>query len=184
MNILNKRTDVANKCGIRIICVLLLTLFLSVEARGQSHHGPLTIPIEVNGVSVRFLIDTGSTGTVVDSALARRLGLRPTGGVSLQSPYSMAEGDSVIAKEIRIGSQRWYDIPFVYGDLSQLSLVEGTPISGVLGTDLLATMMVRLSYSSGRAELVRKIPLPFTEIDTEERAGSILLASDDRAADC
>jgi hypothetical protein len=70
----------------------------------------------------------------------------------------MAEGDSVIAKEVRIGPQRWYDIPLVCQDLSQLSLVEGTPISGVLGTDLLATMKVSLSYPSGRAQVVTSVP--------------------------
>ena len=149
---------VASECGIRIIFVLLLLLSVSIEARGQSHHRLLTIPIEIDGASVRFLIDTGSTGTFVDSALARQLGLRLAGAVSLQGPYSMAEDDSVIAKEVRIGSQRWYDIPLVCQDLSQLSLVEGTPISGVLGTDLLATMKVRLSYSSGRAQVVTTVP--------------------------
>ena len=144
--------------SIRIIFVLLLLLFVAIEARGQSHHGPLAIPVEIDGVSVRFLIDTGSTGTVVDSALARHLGLRLTEAVPLQSPYSMAEGHSVTAREIRIGRQRWYDIPLVCQDLGQLSLVEGTPISGVLGTDLLATIKVRLSYSSGRAQVVTTIP--------------------------
>jgi predicted aspartyl protease len=159
MNRLNERVySGASEFGIRIIFVLLLPLFVSIEARGQSHHGPLTIPTEINGVSLRFLIDTGSTGTVVDPAMARHLGLRPTGAVSLQSLYSMAEGDSVIAKQVRIGPQRWYDIPLVCQDLTQLSLVEGTPISGVLGTDLLATMKLRLSYPSGRAQVVTTVP--------------------------
>jgi hypothetical protein len=38
-----------------------------------------------------------------------------------------------------------------------LSRIQGTAISGVLGTDLLATMIVRVSYSSGMAQVTSEI---------------------------
>ena len=45
-------------------------------------------------------------------------------------------------------------VPFVSLDLSMLSQMKATPISGVLGTDLLAAIPLRLSYSKGTAQII------------------------------
>ena len=52
----------------------------------------------------------------------------------------------------------WSDVPLVTQDLSAFSRMLAAPISGVLGTDLLASVIVRLSYPSGTAQIVTAIP--------------------------
>ncbi len=56
------------------------------------------------------------------------------------------------AEHVRIGSRTWSSVPLVLLDLTMLSRMHMASISGVLGTDLLSGMTMRLSYSSGVAE--------------------------------
>jgi predicted aspartyl protease len=104
-----------------------------------------------------FLIDTGADRTVIDSTFAKRLGLKPSGVVSVERNYSTERSITVAAHDVGIGPKRWPGVQLVIQDLSMLSRIQGTSISGVLGTDLLATMMVRLSYSSGTAQVTTDI---------------------------
>ncbi len=122
--------------------------------QSQSHlaHRLLTIPVEINGVSGAFLIDTGSDGSIVDAAFARQLGLRPSGTVTVERNYSAGQSDSAIAARLRIGPQEWKDISLATLDLSAMARTFGLPILGVVGTDLLASMRLRLSYSTGTAQ--------------------------------
>ena len=56
-----------------------------------------------------------------------------------------------------MGPKLWSGAPFVVLDLGFLSRISAAPISGVLGTDFLATMLVKLSYSSGSAQVITDI---------------------------
>ena len=69
---------------VRIASAVLLSLLACVEAHSQSYLGRrlLTIPVEINNIAGTFLIDTGADRTVIDSAFAQRLGLKPSGAVS------------------------------------------------------------------------------------------------------
>ncbi len=131
---------------------MLLTLGCA-EAHGQSHlwHRVVTMPIEVNGILANFLVDTGSDCTVIDSTFADRLGLKPSGTVSLERNYSTEERATVSAEHIRIGPRTWTHVSLVLLDLDMLSRAQIVTISGVLGTDLLADMRIKLSYASGTA---------------------------------
>jgi predicted aspartyl protease len=139
-----------------------------VTAHSQSHLARrlLTIPVETNGVAGSFLIDTGADGMIIDSAFARRLGLEPSGVVSLERNYSTEQAGTVVAARVRIGPKLWSGVPFAVLDLSTLSRMQEVPIVGVLGTDLLGAMTVRLSYSSGTAEVIT---------DTRESAPPVAL---------
>ena len=139
-----------------VISALLLLSFGSTEARSQSHVGRrlLTMPVEINHAAGMFLIDTGANCTIIDSTFADQLGLKPSGAVSLEQNYSTGSSATVVAKHVRIGPKEWTDIQLAVQNLGTLSRIQGKPISGVVGTDLLASMTVRLSYSSGSAEVV------------------------------
>ena len=76
----------------------------------------------------------------------------------LQGDYSTNEGNAVTAKQVRIGRKLWSDVPLVTQDLSALSRILAAQISGVLGTDLLASVMVRISYATGTAQVVAAVP--------------------------
>jgi hypothetical protein len=67
------------------------------------------------------------------------------------------ERSVVINRRRRVSGKTWSSVPLVLFDLTTLSRMHMASISGVLGTDLLAGMIVRFSYSSGVAELVDDI---------------------------
>jgi hypothetical protein len=142
-----------------VASAFLLSLVACVEAHGESHlaHRLITIPIEINNIAGTFLIDTGAERTVIDSAFAQRLRLKPSGAVSLERTYSTEESVMVTAEHVRIGAKQWSGVPFVVQDLSMLARMQLASISGVLGTDLLATMTVKLSYSSGTPQVINDI---------------------------
>jgi predicted aspartyl protease len=141
---------------------LLLSLLASVAAYSQSRldRRVVTVPVEINNIPATFLVDTGAERTVVDSAFARQLGLKLSEAVLLQGDYSTNEGNAVTAKQVRIGRKLWSDVPLATQDLSALSRMLAAPISGVLGTDLLESVIVRISYASGTAQVVAAIPRP------------------------
>ena len=78
---------------VRVASAFLLPLLACVEAHGESHlaHRIMTIPVEINNIAGTFLIDTGAESTIIDSAFAQRLGLKPLGTVSLERDYSTEE---------------------------------------------------------------------------------------------
>ena len=93
---------------VKAASVFLLALFGCVEARSQSHLGRrlLTIPVAINNITWRFLIDTGADGTVIDSAFAQRLGLKPSQVVSVEQNYSTERSMTVAVHDVRIGPKR------------------------------------------------------------------------------
>jgi hypothetical protein len=137
----------------------MLLLVGSFAARGQTNVARrlVTTPVEINSIRGTFLIDTGSEGTIIDSAFAERLGLKPSGSLSLQGNYSKDHAITVVADAVRIGPKLWSDVKLVVQDLSLLSQIQGAPLSGVLGTNLITGMILRLSYSSGTAEVITDI---------------------------
>lgn len=148
---MNRRTMFAS--------VFLMALLGRAEAHGESHLARrlLTIQVEVNNIAGTFLIDTGADHTIIDSAFARRLGLKQTGTASLERNYSTEESITVTAEHFRIGPKLWSDVPLAMLDLTVLSRMQLASISGALGTDLLAAMTVKLSYSSGTAQVIADI---------------------------
>jgi hypothetical protein len=149
--IVNRRAKIAS--------AFLWSLLACVEAHGESHLARriMTIPVEINNIAGTFLIDTGAESTIIDSAFAQRLGLKPSGAVSLERDYSTEEGITVAAEHVRIGPKLWSGVELVMLDLSMLSRMQAPAISGVLGNDLLATMTVKLSYSSGTAQVIADV---------------------------
>jgi predicted aspartyl protease len=130
-------------------------------ALAQGHSGLprrlLTTRVEVNKVNGLFLVDTGSNCTIIDSAFARRLGLKPSGTALVERNYSTEEHAMATADNVRIGAKSWSSVPLVVLDLTVLSKMGAATILGVLGTDLLAKMRMRVSYSSGNGEVVDDI---------------------------
>jgi|ERR1700722_11109484 predicted aspartyl protease len=142
------------------IAIALMFWFLE-ESAAQSHNGLtrrlLATRVEVNNISGLFLVDTGSDCTIIDSAFAQRLGLNATGTALVERNYSTEEHITTTAEHVRIGAKTWSSVPLVLLDLTMLSRMQMASISGILGTDLLASMTMRLSYSSGVAEVVDDI---------------------------
>jgi hypothetical protein len=68
---------IVNREG-RIAFAPLLRVVEHANAQSQGHptRRIVTIPIEINDIAAKFLIDTGSNRTIIDSAFAHRLGLK------------------------------------------------------------------------------------------------------------
>jgi predicted aspartyl protease len=143
----------------RVLSAFLLLLFGCVEAQSQGHLARrlLTVPVEINNIIGSFLIDTGANCTIIDSVFAQPLGLKPSGVASLERNYSTEQSITVTADRVRFGPKLWSNVPLVALDLSMLSRIQGISIAGVLGTDLLATMTLKLSFSSGKARVITDI---------------------------
>jgi hypothetical protein len=117
----------------------------------------LAIRVEVNDAAGLFLVDTGSDRTIIDSAFSQRLALKSSGTALVERNYSTEEHVTATAERVRIGTRTWSSVPLVVLDLTMFSRMHMGTISGIVGTDLLATMTMRLSYSSGIAEVVDQI---------------------------
>ncbi|HXV01282.1 MAG TPA: retroviral-like aspartic protease family protein [Caulobacteraceae bacterium] len=111
--------------------------------------GPVT-DAQVNGQSVRLLIDTGSFGTLLFTADARKLGLflRPTGAKS----YGVGgESDifSARVKEFRLGNMTEHDADLAVTGES----FKG--ISGVLGAKFLMQADVEFDFAHGKVRFFK-----------------------------
>jgi hypothetical protein len=153
------RIAVAMNRVILIAWAFVLSSAASVSASAQIHssHRLLAIPVNVNNIPATFLIDTGAERSIIDSAFARRLGLRPSRVISLQRNFSSEESIIVTAEQVRIGPKAWSDVPLVTLDLSTLSRLGLASISGVLGTDLLSSMAMRLSFATRTARVIANV---------------------------
>jgi hypothetical protein len=107
----------------------------SGKSQGRLVHRLLTISVDVNNTVGMFLLDTGSDCTIIDSAFAQGLGLKLSGAASVERNYSIDEHTTTIAERVRIGPKNWPTVPRVMLDLSILSRIQMTAISGILGTD-------------------------------------------------
>lgn len=101
--------DVYNSEAISAPAKTLGTLAEAPAEAGQD--GRLFVTGKVNGQSVRFLVDTGSTVTILNAQDAHRAGLaRNSRFVPIQGLAGHVEGMSVSADELVIGKYRTRNI--------------------------------------------------------------------------
>lgn len=77
-------------------------------------NGHFLVDATVNGVAVRFLVDTGASAVTLTAEDARRLGLRPD-SLDYTTRFQTANGEILTApvtlREIRIGDLELEDVP-------------------------------------------------------------------------
>lgn len=118
---------------------------------------------QADGKSYRFMIDTGSSTTLVSPALAASLRMKEKKGAPHTLPVRGANGSEVdlptiTLKEISLGDVHFARVPAREYDFSELSIHVGLPIDGVLGFTLFRDTLCTLDYAGARLELA---PLPF-----------------------
>lgn len=98
-------------------------------------------PVIVNGTHTgRFLVDTGSSVTVVSPAFARALGLAPRGAsesVELQTLAGRTTGPAATVSSLRVGTAELRDAPVVLHD-------PGPGLDGILGNTFLGRYRITL----------------------------------------
>lgn len=115
----------------------------------------------------RFLVDTGSSVTLVTPALARRYPSSPSAPASsLRVRVTGADGrvselPQASLRRIELGDVRFDDVPVLIYDLDSLSAHLGVRIDGVLGFPLFRDALLTLDYPGSRVLLqsTKSVPL-------------------------
>ncbi|MGH9789941.1 MAG: retropepsin-like aspartic protease [Candidatus Acidiferrales bacterium] len=112
-------------------------LDLELPFQLDSRYDAILIQAEVNGKSVRLLVDTGASQTILDAQL---LGLT---NLDLKiSRFSSSgpglRGEAVWAQaRLKLGARTWHEQRVVAMNLEQLASRYGQPVHGLLGQDIL-----------------------------------------------
>jgi len=112
------------------------------------HHGFLIVVEGQIGTlsKLKFILDTGTTRTLMDKRVARRLGIRglPTALLAIRQN---AEVQSAIFSHVRFGPMQATNIPLLIADLSSFTeYADG--IDGILGLDLLWDRRISIDFVS------------------------------------
>ena len=119
----------------------------------------IVIPVEVNGVKLSFLLDTGVSKPIIFNFLnvSDTLDIKKTETIFLRG---LGEGQMVEALRsenniFKIGDaiKLNQDLYAVYGEKLNLAPRLGIPIHGILGFDLFRDLVVEINYSSGYLRL-------------------------------
>jgi len=97
----------------------------------------IVVPVYVNGKGpFEFLLDTGSTVTVIDSKLLQSLNLGVTGSGTMITPTSRTTIPWAVAEKVSVGPVTESKVELGVRDLSDLRQLDSR-ISGVLGQNVL-----------------------------------------------
>lgn len=139
---------------------------INVPVRHSASGIYVLVSVHVNGIAGNFLVDTGSTHTIVAKSFAERIGLAKVAsqeanivdatGVELPLPSYFANIDSLRVGSIRVGRVRG-TVPVV--DLANLNRIMGEELDGVLGNNILASADYILNVRKPSLLLARNIGL-------------------------
>ncbi|MDE2411764.1 MAG: aspartyl protease family protein [Sphingomonadales bacterium] len=112
-----------------------------VVSTGSDRHDRMTVPVRVgdNG-PFHFLIDTGAQNTVLSSALAAQLALKPTGRAQVVGVAGRELVDTVEVDEIALGRRSYY------GLLAPLLSAGNIGADGIVGLDSLQGQRVLIDF--------------------------------------
>lgn len=117
------------------------------EQPGALHgQGPIVFRGHVQGLEVRLVLDTGASRSVLDSAVAKRLGLPegirlPAGGVG-----GVGQVSTLLVPGLRVGDFEFPDFAAAAMDLSFVDL-DGLRLDGIFGSDLLRECMLEVDFA-------------------------------------
>src|SRR5438552_299740 len=148
----------------------------------------VTIRLE-SGEELPFIVDTGSSWTLIDKSLEPKLGKR-LGTMRVPIFGSRAESDRYAAPGLYMGSTRLLTGNNIYTShhLTQLSFRSHQSIMGVIGMDCLKHYCIQLDFETRKmrfldsnrlnpAELGRAFPLTFRFLPFIHHAGPVAGAS-------
>jgi len=115
------------------------------------------VPVRINGRSLLFVLDTGSEGSAIDTALVTPLGLKNVGDMQVLRNYRTQETSSAEGESLGIGKHIFKRPLLTVVNTEAPSRALGTKVDGILGNDILGELTFKLNYS--QQELVLA-PLP------------------------
>lgn len=110
--------------------------------------GLILLPVTVDGQAHQFVLDTGCTGTMVDSTLAKNL--RQLSKRQVGTAGELLEVSVHAAPRLEIGALYCHRMSEVGAmDLTTLRTALGKDFQGIIGMDLLRSMILHIDYDNG-----------------------------------
>lgn len=138
--------------ALRALPLLLLSPLLAAHPL-EEHNHRLFIPVTINGVDARALLDSAAEMTLVDPGVAHRLGLEPKGGDTVQgsggaSPVRFADGVTIEAAGVTLEN-----LTVALLDMRDLSARLGEDdLRIILGREFFDAARVRVDIAGGTLE--------------------------------
>lgn len=133
----------------------------TVSFRVGKNGRPLTVPVELNGRTVRFLLDTGAGKTCFDISLKSEVGPR-AGTVTLGTPAGLQSTSLYRCPEASIGRLSLQEVETVACvDLKPIRYGTGLEIYGILGADFCIGKVLEIDFDHGSIAFG---PPPATEL--------------------
>jgi PDZ domain/Aspartyl protease len=133
--------------------VLVVLLLATISALAQDSipikivGGAVLVPVKINDRTLNFLLDTGSSRSVIDPVTAANLGLVSVGAQRIQKSFRDLVVDITEVNTLTIGKQEFTRAPLDELILAPVSRALGTAVDGVLGSDILQQLIFKLCYS-------------------------------------
>ena len=124
-----------------------------------------------------FMLDTGTTPSIIDAALAKRLRVRTAGAAASGSDLGggSASMRPVTLRELQVGSVTTGRVEALAADVSAIGKRLGVRLDGVLGSDFFDGRVVQIDYPCRTVSVLFDAVLaPFTARFTEIRSGWIV----------
>lgn len=127
----------------------------------ESPHSLIVVRAKVNGTPINFLLDSGSSTSLIDEDEARLLKL-PTAGSVRVVGASLLRGTEARADVLELGGVRFAPFVMEAVPLGLPSSIRGFGITGILGYDVLAQVVARIDYGRGRIRLIQPSAFSYT----------------------
>jgi hypothetical protein len=188
----------SHTCGI-VLALLLLRLSATAESvlaplppevsinkeAGRGGHLIVTLRLE-SGEELPCIVDTGSSGTLLDKSLEPKLGKR-IGPLTIWSDFGQQESGIYAAPLLYLGNVplKTYHQVFTY-DFKKVPAFSRAGVRGILGMDCLQHYCVQLDFEEGRmrflgpeqvkrAELGKAFPLTYSVTAAKKNVPSMSL---------
>ncbi|MCD9006937.1 aspartyl protease family protein [Luteimonas sp. XNQY3] len=133
-----------------------------IEMRLVGKHPRVQVHIEGVDRALSFVVDTAASATVVDAAVAERIGLLDAGAREVQvqgAGGSAGAARITMLRDLAAGSFRW-KAQMLAMDLSKIAEDGAPPIDGILGNDLMSRFDLRFDLPAGELLLAPAGSLP------------------------
>jgi predicted aspartyl protease len=119
----------------------------SAAVRFHLRHGFLiVVPVQIGSeANLKFILDTGTSRTIVDRRVARRLGIRRGSPDETICLHKSQKVESAVFPEVRFGPIRATNATLLIADVSSLSeFADG--VDGLLGLDMFWERKISIDY--------------------------------------
>lgn len=138
----------------------------------------IIVPVVVNGQGpYEFLLDTGSTTSVVDRKLAKELDLKPLQETSIRTASGTERVPIARVHQIDVGSQSTTTVLVLCSEMDGVRSLDKN-IRGILGFNFLSRFRYTLDYKRKTLRFGGDGAVAGTRVPFDARGGSIVLATD------